>query len=53
MRFLYKSACDTCANNSNILGDGPGGSGEDMVLFGGCVGGVGSGVVVVMVVVVW
>ena len=46
--FLYKSACDTRADNSNLLGDGPGGDddngGSDGVVdvgYGGCDGGAG------------
>ena len=46
MRFLYKSACDTRAGNSNLLGDEPGGDdddgdGSDGVGDGGCDGGAG------------
>ena len=62
MRFLYKSACDTRADYSNLLGDGPGGDDDDGgsdgagdVDDGGCDGGAGVGfvssLVVVMVVV--
>ena len=29
MRFLYKSTCDTLADNSNLLGDGPGDDDDD------------------------
>ena len=29
MRFLYKSACGTRADNSNVLGDGPGGDDDN------------------------
>ena len=59
--FLYKSACDTRADKSNLLGDGPGGDddyggidGAGDVGDGGCDGGAdgnGDDVVVVMVVV--
>ena len=42
MRFLYKSASDTRTDNSNLLGDGPGGDdddgGSDGVGDGGCDG---------------
>ena len=47
VRFLYKSACDTRADNSNLLCDGPGGDDDDSgsdgvgdVDDGGCDGGV-------------
>ena len=41
MRFLYKSACDTRADNSNLLGDGPGGDDDGSDGVGGCDGGAG------------
>ena len=46
--FLYKSACNTRADNSNLLGDGPGG---DDGVGGGFVGSVVVVMVLVLVVV--
>ena len=52
MRFLYKSACDTRADNSNLLGDEPGGDDDDGGSDGDAGNGGCDGVVVVMVMMV-
>ena len=51
VRFWYKSACDTRADNSNRLGGGPGsGDVDDGGSDGGCVVGDSGGVMVVVMV---